>query len=231
MPCCLRTAALGYLRAVLPRAALLVVCAAAAVTAGCGGSGDPAVAHVAGQEIRKSAVDDAVTHFRTEAKREGHDFPKPGTKAYRTVQQQLLNVVIFRTEFEIAAARLGIHVTDAEAERHAAAATGSDPGEGQDAFGVESARQQLLTEGVAGKLTRGISVSQAAARAYYRSNRATYGTASFSSVAASIRAQLLAERKQAAFARWEERMRRQLDSTVTYAKGWRAPAGTGTLRR
>ena len=131
MPRCVRTAALGYLRAVLPRAALLVVCAAAAATAGCGGSSDPVVAHVAGQEIRKSAVDDAVTHFRTEAKREGHDFPEPGTNRYRAVEQQLLNVVIFRTEYEIAAARLGVHVTDAQAQRRLAASTSGDPGEGR----------------------------------------------------------------------------------------------------
>lgn len=201
------------------------------MTAGCGGSGDPVVAHVAGQGIRKSTVDDAVTHFRTEAKREGHDFPEPGTKRYRAIEQQLLNIVIFRTEYEIAAGRLGVHVTDAQAERRLGASAGGDPGEGHDAFAVESARQQLLTEGVAAKLTRGISVPLAAARAYYRSNRATYGAASFRSVAASIRAQLLSERKQAALGRWEEQMRRQLDKTLTYAKGWRAPAGTGTLRR
>jgi SurA-like N-terminal domain len=220
MPRCLRTAALGYLRAVLPRAALLVVCAAAAATAGCGGSGDPAVAHVAGREIKKSTLDDTVTHFRTEAKREGHDFPKPGTAEYRTAQRQLLRLLIARAELEAAAAREGVHATDAEAERRLKASSEADPGEGPDAFAVGTVRAQLVQERLSRKVTRGISVRPAAARAYYRAHRATYGRSSFASVAASIRSQLLALRKDEAMHAWLAAMHHRYDPTISYAKGY-----------
>lgn len=220
MPCCLRTAAVGYLRAVLPRAALLVACAAATATAGCGGSGDPAVAHVAGQEIKKSTLDDTVTHFRTEAKREGHDFPEPGTDEYRTVQRQLLRLLVQRAELEAAAAREGVHASDAEAERRLKASSGADPGEGPDAFAVATAREQIVQERLAAKVTRGISASTADARAYFRAHRAAYGSASFASVAASVRSQVLAQRRAAANQRWLAAMHRRFDPTISYAKGY-----------
>jgi hypothetical protein len=220
MPRCLRTAALGYVRAVLPRAALLVACAATA-TAGCGGSGDPAVAHVAGREIKKSTLEDTITHFRTEAKSEGHEFPEPGTDEYRTVQRQLLRLLVQRAELEAAAAREGVHATDAEAEQRLAASSGADPGEGPDAFAVATARAQLVQERLFARVTRGVSASTADARAYFRAHRAAYGTASFASVAASIRSQVLAQRRGAANQRWLAAMHRRLDPTISYARGYR----------
>jgi len=216
----LRTAALGYVRAVLPRAALLVVCAAAAATAGCGGSGDPAVAHVGGQEIKKSTLDDTIAHFQVEARNEGHDFPKPGTDRYRTVQRQVLSLLVTRAEIEAAAAREGVHVTDAEAEKRLSSSSSADPGEGPDAFAVSTARAQLVQERLFPKVTRGVSASTADARAYYRSHRSAYGTASFASVADSVRSQLLSVRKDEAMQRWLATMHHRLDETISYAKGY-----------
>jgi hypothetical protein len=220
MPRCLRTAGRGYLRAVLPRATLLVACAAANAMAGCGGSGDPAVAHVAGREIKKSTLEDTITHFRTEAKSEGHEFPEPGTDEYRTVQRQLLRLLVQRAELEAAAAREGVHATDAEAEKRLAASGGADPGEGPDAFAVATAHAQLVQERLFGKVTRGVSASTADARAYFGAHRSAYGTASFSSVGDSVRSQLLAVRKDEAMHRWLDAMHRRLDPTISYAKGY-----------
>ena len=219
MPRCVRTAALGYLRAVLPRAALLVVCAAAAATAGCGGSGDAVVAHVAGREIKKSTLDDTVAHFQVEARNEGRDFPKPGTDRYRAVQRQLLRLLVTRAEIDAAAAREGVHVTDAEAEKRLSSSS-TEPGEGPDAFAVSTARAQIVQERLFPKVTRGVSASAADARAYYRSHRSAYGTASFASVAESVRSQLLAVRKDEAMHRWLTAMHRRLDPTISYAKGY-----------
>jgi hypothetical protein len=205
---------------VLPRAALLVACSVAAATAGCGGSSDPAVAHVAGQGVRKSTLDDTVTHFRVESRNEGHDFPKPGTARYRVVQGQLLRLLVARAELEAAAAREGVHATYAEALKRLKAPSTADPGEGPDAFAVATARAQIVQERLFAKVTRGVSASAADARAYYRSHRAAYGSASFASVATSVRTQVLAQRRNAAMQRWLSAMHRRLDPTIGYAKGY-----------
>jgi hypothetical protein len=209
----------GYARAVIPRALPLVACAAAAAAAGCGGSGDPAVAHVAGRAIPKSALEDTVTHFRAEARREGHDFPADGTARFEVVRAQLLKLLVARAELEAAAAAQGIHVTDAEAEQRLASSS-AEPGEGTDAFAVSTARGQIVEERLFAEATRGVAVPAAAARAYYRAHRSTYGDASFGSVAASIRSQLLATRKNEAMRRWLAAMHRRLDPTISYAKGY-----------
>src|SRR4051812_15082434 len=135
----------GTLAPVLPRAVPLLACVIAATAAGgCGESDDPAVAHVAGREIRKSAVDDTITHFRAEAKREGHDFPKEGTRQYEVARAQLLKLLVARAELEAAASREGVRVTDAEAERRLSTSAGGEAGEATDAFAVGTARAQLV---------------------------------------------------------------------------------------
>jgi hypothetical protein len=175
---------------------------------------------VAGHAIPKSTLDDTIVHFRAEAKREGHDFPPDGTARFKVVQSQLLRLLVSRAEVEAAASREGVHATDAEAERRIAAAPGADPSEGPDAFAVATTRAQLVQERLFAKVTRGVSVQPTAAHAYYRAHRALYGKQTFASVAASIRAQLLAERRNAAMQRWFAAMHRRLDSTITYAKGY-----------
>jgi hypothetical protein len=136
------------------------------------------------------------------------------------VERQVLHLLVTRAEIEAAAARDGVHVTDAEAEKRLSSSSSAEPGEGPDAFAVSTARAQLVQERLFPKVTRGVSASTADARAYYRSHRAAYGTASFASLADSVRAQLLAVRKDEAMHRWLDAMHRRLDPTISYAKGY-----------
>ena len=85
--------------------------------AGCGGTGDKTLATVAGGRITQQQVDALVNRAREEARHERRDFPERGSEVYRELQRQALELLVYRTQVETAARRLGIAVTDAEARR------------------------------------------------------------------------------------------------------------------
>jgi len=61
----------------MPRPAGIALAALAAVLlVGCGGNGNPTVAKVGGESITQKQLDAVVTHFRSEAQREGKSFPR-----------------------------------------------------------------------------------------------------------------------------------------------------------
>ena len=70
-----------------------------------------------------------------------------------------------------------------------------------------TARTQLITEAVARRLTAGVTVSEAAVHAYYRSHRALYGSTAYVRVAPAIRSQLVSARKNAVLTRWLAKVR------------------------
>jgi hypothetical protein len=122
------------------RASLLAL--ACAVLAGCGG-GDKAVAHVGGEPVTEEQLDAVVAHFRNEARREGKRFPEEGSPAFRLTRNRLLGLLVYRTELEQAARRLGVAVSDDDVSRRLPAAQsgeegdarreGSDPGRAERA--------------------------------------------------------------------------------------------------
>ena len=75
------------------------------------------------------------------------------------------------------------------------------------AFTRATERTQLIVEAVSRKLTAGIRVRTTQARAYYRAHRGQYGATPFPRVAASIRSQLLSERRNAVLAGWLAKVR------------------------
>ena len=206
----------GVKRIALVVAALAAV-AAAALAVGLlrGGDSDPVVATVSSTEIRQDDVDLAVEHFHEQADREGRPFPDKGTRAYTETERAALRLLIDRAAIEAGAARMGVHVTDADVEDRLAAQAGGESDEGGDirlkaeaAFRRGSVRAQLVTERVFRKLTARIAVSPAATRAYFERHRRAYGSMSFGEVAPLIRNQLLAARKNAVYARWLATIRR-----------------------
>jgi hypothetical protein len=121
----------------MSRLALPAVCAA--LLAGCGGGGD-AVAHVGGDTITKTQLDALVD----QARREGKDFPAEGTSAFRQLRNHLLGTLVYRTELEQAARRLGVTVDQDELSKRLAAGSASR----------ESIEAQLLLEGIATRVAR-----------------------------------------------------------------------------
>jgi hypothetical protein len=177
------------------------------------GHGDPAVASVGGTTITRRQLDLMIEHFHEEADREGRPFPDQGTSAYRVVERQSLALLVDRARLEVAARRLGIAVTAADVDRRAAAAGGGTEeggtirAEAEASFARSTARAQLLTEAVFRRVTAAVRVPPAAIRAYYRSHRRLFGATPYSTAETSIRAQLVAARKNAAMTRWLERTR------------------------
>jgi hypothetical protein len=140
----------------MPRGAQIVVVAlTAALLAGCGGGGNATVAHVGGETITEKQLDAVVAHFRAEAQREGKSFPDESSAAFKAQRNQLLQLLVYRTELRQAADRLGVKVTDDEVSKRLAAPSGEqEGGTGGDTFPRDSVVTQLLTEGIFAKVTR-----------------------------------------------------------------------------
>jgi hypothetical protein len=119
-------------------------------------------------------------------------------------------------KLEVAAARLGIRVSDDEVERHLPSRTSgadadAEPGastKAEGAFVRSTVRAQLLTQKVFVRVTREVTVPPSTVRAYYRAHRGIYGRAPFRRLATSIRTQLISARRNATMARWLAEARR-----------------------
>jgi hypothetical protein len=91
----------------------------AVLLAGCGGSADRTLARVGDQQVTQSQVDLLISRAREEARNERQDFPDADSPVYRELQRQALAALVYRARVEVAARRLGIAVTDAEARANA----------------------------------------------------------------------------------------------------------------
>jgi hypothetical protein len=174
-----------------------------------GGEGDKTIQTVAGHEITRDDLEQTVEHFHEEAEREGRSFPHEGTQKYERVEKIVLRLLIDQAAIEAAAAKLGVHVTEAQVDArvHAAGGEEEDAGESDGAFARATARTQLVEEAVARILGRGVTASDRTVRAYYRAHRDLYGSAPFAQVAPSIRSQLLAQRRNAVLGDWLAKVR------------------------
>jgi hypothetical protein len=144
----------------LRRGSLLAL--ACAVLAGCGG-GDKAVAHVGGEPVTKKQLDAVVAHFRDEARREGKQFPEEGSAAFRQARNRLLGLLVYRTELEQGARRLGVAVSDDDVSRRLPASQGGEEGDlPGDSFPRDTVRAQLLYEGIFRRVTRDVKAPTAA---------------------------------------------------------------------
>jgi hypothetical protein len=146
---------------------------ACAVLAGCGGGSDQAVAHVGSEAVTQKQLDAVVAHFQDEARREGNSFPAEGSAAFRRLRNQLLKLIVYRTELEQAARRLGVTVSDDDVSRRLPPA--QDGGEGSelpgDTFPRDTVRAQLLYEGIFRRVTRDVK-ARTPAELSARRNRA-----------------------------------------------------------
>jgi hypothetical protein len=202
-------------RLIVVASVLVVAVAAGAIVAAVRstGGGDKTVQTVAGHKITQKDLELTVEHFHEEADREGKPFPAKDTAGYKRVEKIALGLLVDQASIRAAGAKLGVRVTEAQIDAEASAPSGeSEEGgdirvEAEAAFGRASARTQLITEAVARKLTKGITVHAAEVHAYYRSHRALYGATPFARVAPAIRSQLLSARKNAVLARWLAKVR------------------------
>jgi hypothetical protein len=142
----------------MPRPAWIAVVLTAALLAGCGGSGNKTVATVSGEPITQKQLDAVVAHFRSEAQREGKDFPNDKSAAFKAQRNQLLALLVYRAELRQAADRLGVKISENEVSKRLVTPSGGEQegGGGGDTFPRDSVVAQLLTEGIFDKVTRDV---------------------------------------------------------------------------
>jgi hypothetical protein len=122
--------------------------------AGCGGGGDKTVASVGGDEITTEQLDALVEHFRAEARLEGKSFPEDGSAQLEKVRNQLLGLLVYRTELKQAAERLGVQIRESEIARRLP--TGEQEGDTRgDTFAHDSVEAQLREERLFARVTQG----------------------------------------------------------------------------
>ena len=177
-----------------------------------GGSGDEAVQTVAGHEITRDDLELAVEHFHEEADREGRPFPAKGTAGYKSVERIALGLLIDEAAIQAAAARLGVHVSEALVRARTTGSGESEEGgdvrvKAEAVFARATARTQLAKEGAARRLTAGLTVPPSAVRGYYQAHRKLYGSTPYARMAAAIHSQLLAQRRNAVLTEWLAKVR------------------------
>jgi hypothetical protein len=153
----------------MTRLGLAAVCLA--LLAGCGGGGDKTVAEVGGQQVTQQQLDALVQHFRREAQQEGKDFPGEGTTGFVQLRNQLLGLLVYRTELQQAAKRLGVTVSDDQVNQRLGAAPAGGETEGDtngDTYARDTVEAELLKEGIAAKVTRRITGKTIAERSARR---------------------------------------------------------------
>jgi len=202
----------GRLLVVAAVVAAAVIALAVVALVRSGGSGDEAVQTVAGHEITRDDLELAVEHFHEEADREGRPFPPKGTGGYKAVERIALSLLIDQTAIQAAAARLGVHVSEALVRARTTGSGESEEGgdvrvKAEAVFGRATARTQLAKEGAARRLRAGLTVPPSAVRAYYQAHRKLYGSTPYARMAAAIHSQLLAQRRNAVLAEWLAKVR------------------------
>jgi hypothetical protein len=104
------------------RILLLSLCALVSVVlAGCGGGGSDdvpadAVAVVDGEEVARSDYNALIEQARTSYKNQKREFPAAGSQEFKTLQNQAVQFLVQREQFEQEADALEVEVTDKQVE-------------------------------------------------------------------------------------------------------------------
>jgi len=169
----------------------LLVTSAALVVAGCGGSSDSssgsngvpddAVATVSGSAISRAEVDDLMG---LAARQQKQQLPKAGTAEYQSLQQQIVAFLVVGKEYEQELARRGQTVTQSDVDKARAKLlktrfSGSEKklqafmktnGYTDEEFDV-ALRRNLVEQRLHDDVTKGVTVTDAAVKAYYEKNK------------------------------------------------------------
>jgi hypothetical protein len=109
---------------------------------------------VGGDEITTQQLDALVEHFRTEAKLEGKTFPQDGSPELDKLRNQLLGLLVYRTELKQAAERFGVTVEESEIARRLP--TGEQEADTRgDTFAHDTVASQIRLERLFAKVTQG----------------------------------------------------------------------------
>jgi parvulin-like peptidyl-prolyl isomerase len=166
------------------------------VAAGCGGGGgggaggslsSGVAATVAGVEITQTELDEVIAQAESRLKAQGQKIPAAGSQEYQAFQQNALQFLVQRVQFEQKAEELGVSVSDKEVDERVKRVLtqffGGSQKKYEDALekqGMtdekvrEELRSTLLSEKIFAKVGNSAKVTDAEIEAYYNSNPQLY---------------------------------------------------------
>jgi parvulin-like peptidyl-prolyl isomerase len=180
-------------RALLSAAGVLVVLSL--VAAGCGGGGgggggslgSGVAANVAGEEITQTQLDEVIAQAESRLKAQGQKIPAAGSQEYQAFQQNALQFLVQRVQFDQKAEELGVSVSDKEVDERVKRVLTQFFGGSQKKYdeslekqGItdeqvrEELRSTLLSEKIFAKVGDSVQVSDAEILAYYNANPDLY---------------------------------------------------------
>jgi parvulin-like peptidyl-prolyl isomerase len=179
------------LRKTLP---IALACTLAVTVAGCGGGGGKptdvpadAIAVVGKDTIKKSELQDLFARARATYKLQKRPFPKPGTRDYANLKDELVRFLVQESEYRQEAASIGVKVSDGDVEKRLKGIEKSGYGGDEKKFeaalrqqGLTLAqargliRDRLIQEGIYKKITGNVKVSQSEIEAYYKQQKAQF---------------------------------------------------------
>ena len=170
---------------------LLPLLLVAVFAAGCGGStaklGSDDVAVVDKTHVKQAMLAELMSEAKANMTASKTAFPKEGTSQYSTIQTQAIDLLVQNAEKDIAAAKLGIKVTQKDIDAKLDAVKKQYFG-GSTTTYLKELKEQGLTdqevrdqiqselrdEDLVNKLTSNVSVPQTAVLAYYIQHQSTY---------------------------------------------------------
>ena len=173
---------------------LPLLLAAALLVAGCGGGSqsvpNDAVAVVNGTPITKAQFAALLASARASYTARKTAFPKAGTAAYKSLQDQAMTYLVQQAELAQKGKDLGVTVTDKDVQTRLAQIKKQYFGDDQSKYLAQlkaqgltepelliQLRAQILSERLYAKITSPVTVTAAAVAAYYKAHSSTYKVA------------------------------------------------------
>lgn len=233
----------------LPRIVVFATAAAVLVVAtACGGdSGEVplnGIAVVGKQSVTKGELDRLLDQTRANSKQSRRQFPKPGTRLYVQIREQLLQFLVRRAQFAEEAHRRGIEISDEQVEQQRQGLIQQFFGGNAELYarnleknGVSDEqtradiRASLIKEALLRDVNKGIEVSEAEVRKHYRKNKRQFAdpdrrsgpaqpgkTPTYKEVREEVREDLLRRKRSAASSKYVLKLVR--DHDVKYQSGF-----------
>jgi hypothetical protein len=199
---------------------LALVVPLVAALAACGGENETTVARVGKTKVTAAQLEHVIEQSRERILESGQKPPKAGSPAYATLRKQALGLVVYRAELAEQARRLGVRVDEDEIERRIGQSASEEEDKDAEAGIEDAVRAQVIYEQLFDRVTGNAAVNENEIARYYREHPAFFAKPPkpLTAVRSSIRAQLLAAKRNDAMKRFLARMQSDLGAQIEYAK-------------
>lgn len=226
----IRTSARRRRTAVLPLAAALLLAAA-----GCGGDSravpEDAIAVVGDETVANADLQRLLNQAKANSRGSRHPFPKPGTRPYLQIREQVVQFLVRRAQIAEEAEARGIELSDEDVEQRRNELVRQYFGGKEDLY-EKQLRERGLTEEQAladleatliqdallADVAKDIKVSDAEARKYYAKNKKGYKGRPYEKVKDAVVEDLAQQKRIQATSKYLAELGRKHD--VRYQRGF-----------